>query len=373
MNPTLETFVRPGLADAKPYDATHHDFAWGQPRLARLMSNECPIPPSPGVIAAALEALEAGNLYPHSGQELRVALARYCSVEPESLILGNGSTEILDLVTRALIGPGDEAVIAVPTYAFFETQTRLYGGVPVLVPLTDQPWAFDIDGILQAIGPRTKVVFLCSPNNPTGNGLSAKQLLAILDAGIPTVVDQAYLECGHSASFATLVAEHRNLVVTRTMSKGFGLAALRVGYGIADPWLVDVLLRMRIPFSLNLVGLKACLAAVNDPDYITLRQEFISGECQRLFTALQQVPDVVPFPSEGNFILMDISATRHTATEIVNSIHEEEILIRDMTAHRLRERHVRVTIGTKEQNDRFLAAFERALGSPASKEGSSVS
>ena len=117
-----------------------------------------------------------------------------------------------------------------------------------------KPWAFDIDGILRAIGPKTKVMFLCSPNNPTGNSLSGEQLLAILDAGHSHVVDQAYLECGTQSPLRRL-CEHRNLVVTRTMSKGFGLAALRVGYGIADPWLVDVLHRMRIPFSLNLVGL----------------------------------------------------------------------------------------------------------------------
>jgi histidinol-phosphate aminotransferase len=156
------------------------------------------------------------------------------------------------------------------------------------------------------------------------------------------------------------------------MSKGFGLAALRVGYGIADPWLVDVLHRMRIPFSLNLVGLWAGLAAVQDPAYIELRQQHISSECQRLFASLQEIPGVVPFPSDGNFILIDISATGLTATEIVDLVHEEEILIRAMTAHHLRERHVRVTIGTIEQNDRFLTVFRSVLRRQASQEGSPV-
>lgn len=371
MKPTLESFVHPGLADAEPYDATHHDFAWGHPELDRLMSNECPIPPSQTVIAAANEALLVGNLYPHSGPELRAALARFSAVATDSVILGNGSTEVLDLVTRALIGPGDEAVISVPTYAFFETQTRLYGGTPVLVPLTES-LAFDVPGILRAMGPRTKAVFLCSPNNPTGNSLTVDELRSVLESGIPTVVDQAYLECGYSTSFAPLVEAHRNLVVTRTMSKAFGLAAVRIGYAIADPWLVDVLHRLKIPFSLNLVGLRACLAAVSDPAYIQFRQEYISSERDRLFAALQEIPGIAPIPSDGNFILIDISATGFSATQIVALVRKEDILIRAMTAHHLRERHVRVTIGTAEQNDRFLTVFRKALGNHASREASTA-
>jgi len=359
----IERFIRPGIATAAPYDAKHHDFAWSHPELDRLMSNECPLPPTPSVLAAAHEALAQTNLYPNSGQDLRAALAEFCDVAPENIILGNGSTEVLDVATRAIIGPGDEAVISVPTYAFFETQTRLHGGTPVLVPMTED-FGFDVDAMLAAITPRTKAIFLCSPNNPTGNFWLPSQLQRVLAAGIPTIVDQAYLECGQSPSFAPLVRAFRNLLVTRTMSKAFGLAALRLGYMIGDPPIIDALHRLRIPFSISLIALRAGLAAVRNLDELETRTAFISAERRRVAHALLEMPTVRAFDSEGNFILIDIRRTGRTAPEIVELVRAENVLVRAMTAHGLNDAYVRVTIGMPEQNDRFLAIFRRAI-SPA--------
>ena len=356
----IESFIRPGIATAAPYNATHHDFAWRHPELDRLMSNECPLPPTPTVLAAAHEALAFTNLYPNSGQDLREALATFCDVAPENIILGNGSTEVLDVATRAFIGEGDEAVISVPTYAFFETQTRLHGGTPVLIPMTED-FEFDVDGILAAITPRTKAIFLCSPNNPTGNFWLPNQLQRVLGAGVPTIVDQAYLECGQSPSFAPLVRQHRNLLVTRTMSKAFGLAALRLGYMIGDPPIIDALHRLRIPFSISLIALRAGLAAVQNLDELEERTAFISRERRRVAHALLEVPSVKPYDSEGNFVLIDIRRTGKTAGEIVDEIREENVLVRAMTAHGLKDAFVRVTIGMPEQNDRFLEIFRRVV------------
>jgi histidinol-phosphate aminotransferase len=358
--PPIEQFLRPGIATASPYDARHHDFAWRHRELDRLMSNECPLPPSPSVLAAAHEALALSNLYPNSGEDLRLAIAAFNGVDAESVILGNGSTEVLDVVTRAFVGPGDEVVISVPTYAFFESQSRLYGGVPVLVPMTET-FGFDVPAVLAAVTDRTKAIFLCSPNNPTGNSWTEAELEAVLGAGVPTIVDQAYLECGRAPSYAPLVARHPNLIVTRTMSKAFGLAALRLGYGIASPTLVDAFLRLRIPFSLSLVALRAGLAAMQHPEELEERRSFISSERERVMAALLRMEGIKPFPSEGNFILIDVSATGRTSGEIVEFAKGENMLLRAMTAHRLRDAFVRVTIGTIEQNDRFIDIFERAI------------
>jgi histidinol-phosphate aminotransferase len=356
----IEQYLRPGIASASPYDARHHDFAWRHRELDRLMSNECPLPPTPTVIAAAMGALEIANFYPNSGEDLRAAVAKFNAVEPANIILGNGSTEVLDVVTRSFVGPGDEVVISVPTYAFFESQTRLYGGEPLLIPMTDD-FRFDVPAILAAVNERTKVIFLCSPNNPTGNSWTEDELETVLATGVPTVVDQAYLECGRAPSFAGLVARHPNLIVTRTMSKAFGLAALRLGYGIASPRLVDAFLRLRIPFSVSLVALRAGLAAMEHPEELEERRSFITDERERVMTALLEMTGLKPFPSEGNFILIDVSGTGRTSGEIVEFAKRENMLLRAMTAHRLMDAFVRVTIGTVAQNDRFIDVFGRAI------------
>lgn len=352
----LSQFVRPDLWLAHAYDARHHDFAWQHRELARLMSNECPLPPDEIVIEAAVSAMREANLYPNSGWELREALATFAGVGSESVILGNGSTEILDVITRTFITPGDEAVIPVPTYAFFETQVRVNGGTPVLVPVKPD-LGFDVPAILASITPRTRLIFLCSPNNPIGRSWTEEEVEAVLAAGIPTVIDQAYLECGYGRSFAPLVARRPNLIVTRTMSKAFGLAAIRVGYGIADPTVIDLLLRVRIPFSISLVAIRAGLAALRDPAILERRRQYISDERDRLFATLEQLPGVVPWPSETNFITIDVTQTGRSSTDYVDEARAEGLLLRRMTAHRLEGQYVRVTIGTREENDRFLAAF----------------
>jgi histidinol-phosphate aminotransferase len=356
----VDRFARPELAGASGYDARHHDFAWQHRELARLMSNECPLPPDQVVIDAAVSAMREANLYPNSGWELRDALAERSGVPPDRVILGNGSTEIIDVVTRSFIAPGDEAIIPVPTYAFFETQVRLNGGAPVLIPALPD-LGFDVAAVLAAIGPRTKLIFLCSPNNPIGRSWTQAEVETVLEQGIPTLIDQAYLECGYGQSFAPLVARYPNLIVTRTMSKAYGLAAMRLGYGIANPAVIDILLRVRIPFSISLIAIRAGLAAVADPRILEERRRYISDERDRLFAALQVMPGVDPWPSEANFITIDVTATGRTSTAYVEDARGEDILLRRMAAHRLEGQYVRVTIGTHEENDRFLDVFRRGV------------
>jgi histidinol-phosphate aminotransferase len=360
----FERFLTPTAKRADPYNAKHHDYAWQRPNLARLMSNECPLPPSPRVIEAAAGALANCNLYPNSGEDVRALLADFVGTAPESIVLGNGSTEILDVITRIFVEPGDEAIIPIPTYAFFETQSRVHGGTPILVDLAES-FELEIDAIRAAISPRTKIIFLCSPNNPTGNAWSSAQLRDVLEHGLPVVVDQAYLECGRAESFAPMVHDYPNLIVTRTMSKAFGLAGLRLGYAIADPLIVDAITRVRIPFSVSLVALRAARAALEDLEDLARRREHIISERVRLHKALAAIPVVRPYHSEGNFILMDVRGLGMPAERLVDRLQADGMLIRAMQAHRLRGAFVRLTIGTVEQNDAFLSAFERVTATLA--------
>jgi histidinol-phosphate aminotransferase len=360
----LRRFIRPTALGIDPYNAAHHDYAWRRRDLARLMSNECPLPPSPRVIAAAAAALADSNLYPNSGEDLRVRLADFAGVPFESIVLGNGSTELLDVIARLFLDEGDEAIIPIPTYAFFETQTRSQGATPVLVELDDD-FQLDVDAVAAAVTPRSKLIFLCSPNNPTGNAWTTAQLRELLGLGIPLVVDQAYLECGDSESFAPLVSEYGHLMVTRTMSKAFGLAGLRLGYVAAAPWLADTITRLRIPFSVSLVALRAGMAALSDPAELAERRAYIISERMRVQRALEEEPLIQPYESEGNFILIGVHRLGIGSEEIVERIEADGMLLRAMKAHRLKGNFVRLTIGTAEQNDSFLAAFARLRESVA--------
>src|SRR5919197_196322 len=357
----VASFLRETVRNVAPYNAAHHDYAWSRPDLARLMSNESPIPPSPDVVRVAAEALANCNLYPNSGEDLRLALAQFVGTRFESIVLGNGSTEILDAIARIFLEPGDQAVIPVPTYAFFETQTRIQGAEPVLVDL-DRDFGVDLPAIRNAVTRRTKVIFLCSPNNPTGNAWSSSTLRAVLDLGVPVVVDQAYLECGNAESFAPLVSEYEHLIVTRTMSKGFGLAGLRLGYAVADPRIAETIARIRIPFSVSLVALRAGVAALRDLDDLERRRSHIVSERERVMAALARDRRIRIYPSEGNFILINVQRLGITADEVVERLEADGMLLRAMRAHRLQGAYVRLTIGTIDQNDRFLSAFERLLG-----------
>jgi histidinol-phosphate aminotransferase len=374
--PWFARYARPGLFGARPYDATHHDYAWQHRELHRLMSNECPLPPPPAVFEAVMDALRDGNLYPNTAWELREALAERNGVPADAVMLGNGSTEVIDVVVRALVEEGDEAVIQVPTYAYFETQVRLQGGTAVLVPL-QADHAFDPDAMLAAINERTKLLLLCSPNNPTGNSISRQDLERLLGSGLPVVVDQAYVECGYAEAFAPLVERHPNLIVAHTMSKAYGLAALRVGYLVADPRFVDLLLRVRIPFSIGLLSARGCLAAVRDPDVLEERRRYISTERERVLAALRRMPSLTAFDSQGNFVLIDVSRTGRTSREIVDFARSEGlVLLRAVTAHGLGSGHLRVTIARRDENDLFLALMARAIGADApdaeSADGASV-
>jgi histidinol-phosphate aminotransferase len=362
----LNRFARPELWAAHAYDASHHDFAWQHRELARLMSNECPLPPDDAVIEAVVAAMRDGNLYPNSAWELRDALAEFAGVPAGCVILGNGSTEVVDVVARTFISPGDEAVIPVPTYAFFETQVKLNGGVPILISPGPE-LSFDVDAVLAAVTPRTKLIFLCSPNNPIGRSWTTAEVEAVLSAGVPTVIDQAYLECGPGISFAPFIERYPHLIVTRTMSKAFGLAAVRVGYGLANPAVVDLLLRVRIPFSVSNIGARACLVAVRDPRILETRKRYISDERDRLFAQLSVLPGVVPWPSETNFITIDVTATGRSSSAYVDDARAENLLLRRVAAHRLTGQYVRVTIGTHEENDRFLDVFTRGVNEAAAQ------
>lgn len=356
----IETFAPSWVRAAKPYD--EHHFAIAERKgAARMMSNESPFPPSPRVLAAIMDAASRGNHYPGGSKALSDKISRREGLASGSVLFGAGSTELIDVVIRTFVGPGEEVLLSVPTFSMYEARTRVTGGIPVLVPMTESH-EHDLGGLIRAVNERTKLVFLCSPNNPTGNRMSRDDLRRMLRLGLPTVIDEAYFDFETDGSSTGLLAEFPNAIVLRTFSKAFGLAGLRLGYALAHPVVIRLLSRVKVPWNVPGLVLAAASAALDDQAEFEARRDELSSGRLELYRALSLVPGLSPVPGEGNFVLIDVSRTGQPAERLVDALLEQGVLIRSLTVHHAAKSYVRVTVGTREQNLRCVRAFERVLG-----------
>lgn len=359
----IEMFAPSWVRAAQPYNEDHFAIA-DRGDVVRLMSNESPFAPSPRVISAIVDAAMRGNYYPGGSRELKEKLAARDQLGSDSVLLGAGSTELIDVVIRCFVAPGEEVLLSVPTFSMYEARTRVVGGIPVLVPMTDDH-EHDVPSLIRSVTERTKVIFLCSPNNPTGNRIPEGELRRILRLGLPTVIDEAYIELGSGGSLSYLLKEFPNALVLRTFSKAYGLAGLRLGYVLAHSKVISLLSRVKVPWNVPAVTIAAASAAIDDVAEQEARLSELRTGRDELLLTLARIPGVVPVPSEGNFLLMDISATGLTADELVRGVLEQGVLIRSLAVHHATKRYVRVTIGTTEQNRRCAEAILRAVTTAA--------
>jgi histidinol-phosphate aminotransferase len=356
----IETFAPSWVRAAKPYDENH--FAVAERKgAARMMSNESPFPPSPRVMQAIIDAASRGNHYPGGSKVLSDKISRREGLATGSVLFGAGSTELIDVVIRTFVGPGEEVLLSVPTFSMYEARTRVTGGIPVLVPMTDSH-DHDLNGLIRAVNERTKVLFLCSPNNPTGNRMSQTDLRRMLRLGLPTVIDEAYFDFETDGSSTGLLAEFPNAIVLRTFSKAFGLAGMRLGYALAHPVVIRLLSRVKVPWNVPSLVLAAATAALDDQAEFEARREELSSGRTELYDALSLVPGLAPVQGEGNFVLIDVSRTGQSAERLVEQLLDHGVLIRSLTVHHAAKSYVRVTVGMREQNLRCVRAFERVLG-----------
>ncbi|NOZ76796.1 MAG: histidinol-phosphate transaminase [Euryarchaeota archaeon] len=363
----VEKLVREGVKDIPPYvpGRSREEIAKGygleQDRIAKMASNENPLGPPPKAVAAIREHAASSSVYPSAdAAELRAALADYHGVETGQVVAGNGSDEVLDMVVRVFLDPGDEAVISTPTFSMYSSLTRVAGGRPVLVPMTGD-FEYDLEGMKQAVTDRTKLVFICSPNNPTGTVVPGKGLEELLDEGPVVVVDEAYGEFA-DGSFAELVAGRENLVVTRTFSKAFGLAGLRVGYCITSEVIADYMLRIKIPFSVNLLAEKAALAALEDREHLEKTLELTRQGREYLTRELGRMPGLKVYPSRANFVFLDTRASGMTGAELSEALFRKGIITRDCSSFTgLDPYHLRISVGTMEENRRVVEELREIL------------
>jgi histidinol-phosphate aminotransferase len=334
----------------------------------KLASNENPLGPSPLAVRALRESLAESHRYPDGGAYyLKRGLAAHLEVPSDHLILGNGCNEVLDLAARCFLMPGDEAVIADPAFVIYGMLAELQGCERVLVPL--KAWTHDLDAMAQAITPRTKMVFVGNPNNPTGTVVTPGDVHAFMGA-VPTdvivVFDEAYIEyVPRDLTPDTLryVREGRWVIVLRTFSKIYGLAGLRIGYGVAPPDMVALLDKARAPFNVNAPAQRAALAALDDEAHVANSRRI--NECGRAYLADRLERLGVRFPaSAANFLLLDVRRDGRAVTE---ALLRRGVIVRPLGGGSLAT-HIRVTVGTPEENERFVEALTEVLRGMPEKE-----
>lgn len=352
----IEQFVPTWVRAAKPYDDEH--LALAEDGVTRMMANESPYAPSPGVLAAIADAAARGNEYPATPRSLRDKLAARAGVESAGVVLAAGASELIDVAVRTFVAPGEEVLITVPTFSMYEARTRVVGGVPVLVPLNEG--GLDVPAMLRAITERTKVIFVCTPNNPTGHELEEAALRRVLRLGMPTVIDEAYADLAGSPSHARLIAEFPNAIVLRTLSKAYGLAGLRLGWALTHPAVARLLSRAQVPWTVSALTVAAAEAVLDDQAQPARVQALRDGRVW-LERELALLAGVTVVRGEANFVLCDTSATGRESDAIVKAMLEEGVLIRSLVAHHMDRRFVRVSVGTPEQNEACVRALARVL------------
>ncbi len=359
---STDDFVVPWVKTAEPYSDKHMDIAWENPQILRMMSNENLLAPSEQVLDAVMAAARQGNLYPGSGPELRRKLGAAAGLSADHVVLGDGSTDVINFVVHTFVAPGEDALIHVPTFPMYAARIRVAGGNVIAVPMRPD-FYWDVDAMLSAVTPATKLIFVCSPNNPTGNQIDEADLLRILDLGVPTFFDEADYELeAQVVSRVPLIGKYPHLMVNRTMSKAFGLAGFRLGYVLCDPHLASYFNRVRIPWNVGLITLAAALAGLDDAaDQKRKRDNVLDGR-RFIQDEINKLPGLRAYPSEGNFVLIDASVLDKELAEIRDWMADQGIFIRPMTGHNMPKGFIRVTVGTPQQNAMFIKTFGSYVG-----------
>ena len=343
----------------KPIEEVEREL--GLTDIIKLASNENPLGPSPRAVAALTGLAAHVQMYPEgSAPLLRAAVARHESMPPECFVFGNGSDEVLHLLTLAFLQPGDETVQGDPSFAMYEIYATQANAHVVKVPLVN--YTHDLEAMADAITPHTRLIFIANPNNPTGTLVTATQVERFLNRvpdDVLVVMDQAYDEYVHhpdKPDLRPLIREGRNIAVLHTFSKAYGLAGLRVGYGLMRPEIAEVLNRVRSPFNVNLLAQAAAAAALEDQEHIR-HSVTLNAEGRALFYAACQHLGLDFVPSDANFVLVD---TGRDSRIVFDKLQRLGVIVRAGAGLGL-PTHIRVTVGTMPQNQRFVAALTDVL------------
>ena len=359
VNPALKDL--PVYQPGRPIEDVARELGLPAASIIKLASNENPLGPSPAALAAMQKVLASLNLYPDGNAfRLKQKLAEKLGVSPAHLILGNGSNEIIEFVGHALMSPGAEVVVSQYCFAIYPLVTKIFNATLVTVPAKDH--GHDLDAMLRAITPQTRAVFVANPNNPTGTSVSKAELLAFADkipARVLLVMDEAYIEfLDDAADFVCGIraGQRPNVLLMRTFSKIFGLAGLRIGYGLAQPELITALEKIRQPFNINSIAQAGALAALDDDEHTRKTRANNSAGLKFYERAFREM-NLEFLPSAANFVLVRVG----NGQQVFEQMQKQGVIVRPMGGYQLGE-WIRISVGTPAENERCRKVLASLLG-----------
>lgn len=357
----IEDYFVPWLRNIKMYISSHIELAWRDKSLARMMSNENPNPPSEKVLAAITGYGKMANRYADQGLVVRSKIAELNGLDgPENVLLGNGSSEVFDMIWRSFLQPGDEVIQHTPCFGIYKLRCAVCGGKLVSVPMRYEggKLLFDAGAVIAAITPKTKIIVIANPNNPTGNFMDAGDFVKIAETGLPFTVDEAYVEyAGLAKSQVQLTRKYENVMITRTLSKAYGLAGMRFGYMLSNKKVVDQIAATLIPWNVSTIAMWAALAAFEDQEALARRVKFNNDQIAYYEKELGSVPGLRIFHSYGNYILFDAKGCGRKGTDMVEYAQKKGLIIRPQADMYDSDGWFRISIGSEKDNRRAVQAI----------------
>ncbi len=353
----LDQWVVPHVMRAQEYGLELCELTVKDPSLARMCLNENPLQASPKVVAALTRSGVEANRYPDMRMALRTRIGKMHGFGPENVFLGNGSSENIDSMMRAFLMPGDEVLLPEPTFSLFNVRASVAGAEVVKVQFTEGDLDYNPQHYLDAITNRTKLIVVVTPNNPTGAFFPNDAFEALLERGIPTCIDQAYLEFHPEVpSKADLIRRYPNAFVSHTLSKAYGLAGIRFGYLVGAPEMVSIFERLSLPWNISFATLYAVEAALDDDATLERNLAYNTRWLNRYAEVLREL-NCRPIHPAGNFMMADASAHGRTTKQIYADALEHGVILKTVGPLHGKDGYFRLTPGTEEENERAVAFF----------------
>jgi len=355
----VKKLMVPWLEGLKPYFSPHIEKAWEDTSLTRMMSNEGPFSPHKAVLDALIKGSNITNRYPDSLTNIKKKIGEINGLEHGWVVLGNGSTDVLDMTFRAFMQPGDELIQSLPCYGIYIKLADIIGARTVSILAKDN-WEYDVDAIEKAITPKTKIIILAHPNNPTGNLIDDSVYERLVKKDVILICDEAYIEySGLENSKIPIMKKYPNMIISRTLSKAYGLAGMRFGYLLGHPETIEIISRTILSWNISIMSSFGAYAALNDQEGVKENIRRTNEGRDYIEEKLSKIDGVTVYHTFGNYILIDATPTGAKSEEIVNAVMEKDgIILRKVNPFKDKTGLFRITIGSKEQNERCVKSVK---------------